>query len=78
VIAARLTQHFNDLHIVKKPNEPELLSLFRILTSIAAQNKADNIPPNLGGDIMRSIIEGFPYPATLLTLAVQRCRLSRM
>jgi CRISPR-associated protein Csd1 len=74
VIAARLTQHFNDLHIVKKPNEPELLSLFRILTSIAAQNKADNIPPNLGGDIMRSIIEGFPYPATLLTLAVQRCR----
>jgi len=74
VIAARLQQHFDDLRVAKKPNEPEHLSLFRILTSISAQNKADNIPPNLGGDIMRSIIEGLPYPATLLNLAVQRCR----
>jgi CRISPR-associated protein Csd1 len=74
VIATRLQQHFNDLQIVKKPNEPEYLSLFRILTSVSALNKADNIPPNLGGDIMRSIIEGLPYPATLLNLAVQRCR----
>jgi CRISPR-associated protein Csd1 len=38
------------------------------------QGKADNIPPNLGGEIMRAILEGLPYPAPLLNLAVQRCR----
>jgi CRISPR-associated protein Csd1 len=38
------------------------------------QGKADNIPPNLGGDVMRAILEGLPYPAPLLNLAVQRCR----
>jgi CRISPR-associated protein Csd1 len=41
------------------------------------QGKADNIPPNLGGAVMRAILEGRPYPATLLSAAVQRCRAER-
>jgi CRISPR-associated protein Csd1 len=73
-LAKRLKRHFDDLAIARAPHDPEHLSLFRILTSIAVLNKADNIPPNLGGDIMRSIVEGLPYPATLLNQAVQRCR----
>jgi len=73
-IAKRIEQHFEDLKVARGPKDPEHLSLFRILTGIAVQNKADNIPPNLGGDIMRSIIEALPYPATLLNLSVQRCR----
>lgn len=73
-IAKRIEQHFEDINVARSKNEPEHLSLFRIIASIAAQGKADNIPPNLSGDIMRSIIEGLPYPTTLLNLAVQRCR----
>ena len=73
-LARRLKRHFDDLKIVRAPNDPEHLSLFRLLTSIAVQGKADNIPPNLGGDIMRAILEDLPYPATLLNAAVQRCR----
>jgi CRISPR-associated protein Csd1 len=73
-IAKRIEQHFEDINVARSKNDPEHLSLFRILTSISALGKADNIPPNLGGDIMRSIIEALPYPATLLNLAVQRCR----
>lgn len=73
-LAKRLRQHFDDLAIARAPNDPEHLSLFRILAGIAVQGKADNIPPNLGGDIIRSIVEGLPYPATLLNQAVQRCR----
>jgi CRISPR-associated protein Csd1 len=46
--------------------EPEHLSLFRLLTGLALCNKADNIPPNLGGEVMRAILEDLPYPATLL------------
>lgn len=73
-LARRLKRHFDDLKIARAPNDPEHLSLFRLLTSIAVQGKADNIPPNLGGDIVRAILEDLPYPATLLNAAVQRCR----
>jgi CRISPR-associated protein Csd1 len=73
-LAQRIRQHFDDLAMVHAPHEPEYLSLFRLLTGVALLNKADNIPPNLGGEVMRAILEGLPYPAILLNLAVVRCR----
>jgi CRISPR-associated protein Csd1 len=73
-LAKRIAQHFDDIAIAHAPHDPAHLSLFRMLTGVALLNKADNIPPNLGGDVLRAILEGFPYPATLLNLAVQRCR----
>jgi len=71
-IAVRIKEHFDDLCIVRPPQQPEYLSLFRLLVSTAVQGKSDNIPPNLGGDTMRSILEGLPYPATLLNAAIRR------
>ncbi|MEQ1593370.1 MAG: type I-C CRISPR-associated protein Cas8c/Csd1 [Thiobacillaceae bacterium] len=73
-LAKRIAGHFDDINIARAPHDPEYLSLFRLLTSLAVQGKADNIPPNLGGEVMRAILEGLPYPAPLLNLAVQRCR----
>ena len=73
-LARRIQQHFQDIRIIHAPHEPEHLSLFRLLVGIAVLNKADNIPPNLGGEVMRAILEDLPYPAPLLNLAVQRCR----
>ena len=73
-LARRIAHHFDDIKIAGAPHDPEHLSLFRLLTGLAVQGKADNIPPNLGGDVMRAILEGLPYPASLLNLAVQRCR----
>ncbi|WP_367025206.1 type I-C CRISPR-associated protein Cas8c/Csd1 [Methylococcus sp. ANG] len=73
-LARRLKRHFDDIRIAKADYEAEHLSLFRLLTSVAVQGKADNIPPNLGGDIVRAILEDLPYPTTLLNAAVQRCR----
>ena len=74
VLAERLMRHFDDLRIDRGSNDPEHLSLFRLLAATAVQGKADNIPPKLGGDVMRAILEDRPYPATLLNAAVQRCR----
>ncbi|MHB8116610.1 MAG: type I-C CRISPR-associated protein Cas8c/Csd1 [Acidithiobacillus ferrivorans] len=68
-LAQRIRQHFEDLAVVHASYEPEHLSLFRLLTGVALLNKADNIPPNLGGEVMRAILEGLPYPAMLLNLA---------
>ena len=73
-LAKRIARHFDDIKIARAPHDPEHLSLFRLLTSLAVQGKADNIPPNVGGEVMRAILEGLPYPASLLNLAVQRCR----
>lgn len=73
-LAQRIARHFDDIKIARAPHDQEHLPLLRLLTALAVQDKADNIPPNLSGEVMRAILEGLPYPASLLNLAVQRCR----
>lgn len=73
-VAQRIRQWFDDLAIVRSPGDPEYPTLFRLLTACAVLRKAANIPPNLGGDIMRAILSGEPYPTTWLNAAVARCR----
>lgn len=73
-IARQIRQWFADLKVVRSAKDPEYPSLFRLLAACAQQGKADNIPPNLGGDIMRAILSGSPFPATWLNAAVLRCR----
>lgn len=76
-LAKTIQQHFDDLEIVRPPFEKPHLSVFRLLLATAAQSKSENIPPNLGGDVMRSIMERLPYPNTLLQGAIRRVRAGR-
>lgn len=73
-LAVNIRRHFDDLHIDHAPHEPETLSLFRLLVATATLGKSENIPPNLGGEVMRSVIENLPYPQTLLSGAIRRVR----
>lgn len=73
-LATHIRQHFDDLEIVRPIFEKPHLSLFRLLVSTATQGKAENIPPSLGGDVMRCILAGTPYPQTLLQAVVRRIR----
>ncbi|MCX7901789.1 MAG: type I-C CRISPR-associated protein Cas8c/Csd1, partial [Burkholderiaceae bacterium] len=73
-LAPRVLQHFDDLRIARAEHEPATPSMNRLLTAIAPQGKADNIPPRLAGEWMRAILEGTPYPPALLNAAVNRCR----
>ena len=73
-VAAYIRLWFVDLELQRGPHDPEFPPLFRLLTAIALQGKADNVPPNLGGDVMRAILTGGPFPALWLNAAVQRCR----
>lgn len=73
-MVGHIQRHFDDLEIVRPPYEKPYLSLFRLLVSTAALGKSENIPPNLGGDVMRAILGGQPYPLTLLQNAVRRIR----
>lgn len=70
----RFADWFENLRIVHGPKEKEHLSLWRLLVSIAPFGKSENIPPNLAGAVMRSILEGTPYPATLLSSAILRIK----
>ena len=75
-LGQRIAQHFDDLALVRGPNDARYPSLFRLLTAVALQSKADNIPPNLGGAVVDAILAGpnVPYPSLWLNAAVGRCR----
>lgn len=45
-----------------------------LLYETAAQRKADNIPPRLGGDLMQAVLTGAPYPRTLMAATIARIR----
>lgn len=75
-LGRRFAQHFADLSLARGSSDAQYPSLFRLLTAVALQNKADNIPPNLGGAIVAAIFAGpnVPYPALWLNVAVGRSR----
>jgi CRISPR-associated protein Csd1 len=73
-IKERVADHFKDLEMVRAPHDPEFLSLFQLLVSTATERKADNIPPNLGGDVARAVLTGTAYPRTLFANAIRRCK----
>lgn len=76
-LAVNIRRHFDDICIVHALHEPETLTLFRLLVATASLSKAENIQPNLGGDLMRSVIENLRYPQTLLAGAIRRIRAER-
>lgn len=73
-LSARLRQHFDDLEIIQSPKDPGHRALMPLLCDLVLQSKVDNIPPNLAGNVVRAVLTGGTYPATLLHLAVRRIR----
>jgi CRISPR-associated protein Csd1 len=72
--ARHIRQHFDDCAIIHGPNQPECLSLFRMLVSTATQGESKHIPPNMAGDVMKSILAGTPYPKSLMAAVINRIR----
>ncbi len=73
-MAQKIAAHFRDLSIIHGPKERDVLSMFRLLVSIAPLGKSENIPPKLAGEVMRSALQGLPYPQTLLQLVLRRIK----
>lgn len=72
-LAERFCKHWQDLAIEPRPWKAAPAT-WQLLYEAAAQRKAENIPPNLAGELMRSILTGARYPATLFASIVMRCR----
>jgi CRISPR-associated protein Csd1 len=71
-MSEKISRHFEDTRIDHGPKDRDVLSLFRLLVSTAVQGKSENIPPNIAGETMRAILQGFPYPYTLLQASIRR------
>jgi CRISPR-associated protein Csd1 len=73
--AARLADHYRDLSIEPAPWGAKPPSVQRLLVKTTAlQEKFDNIPPLLAGEVMRAVLGGSRYPRTLLSAAIVRLR----
>ncbi|MGL4852845.1 MAG: type I-C CRISPR-associated protein Cas8c/Csd1 [Phocaeicola sp.] len=76
--AGHIRQHFLDLEIVGKTSGGDkYFSLFNLLTQIVLENKLDNLPPNMVGDMTRAILDGTPYPTTLQLHCLNRIKADR-
>lgn len=73
--ARRLADHYDDLAIEPKPWRANPPSVSRLLVKTTAlQEKFDNIPPLLAGEVMRAVLGGGRYPRTLLVAVIIRLR----
>jgi CRISPR-associated protein Csd1 len=79
-VAQNLNQHFADLDIVRntkpaKGQEPlPCWALGGLLESLAPNGKREDIPPAHVASIVRSALQGAPYPLSILQRAIERQR----
>ena len=77
----KLKAHHDALRIVRQFDEgskrpdPEFPPAWMLLRETARESK--DIPPLLGGALMRSILEGTPYPDALANAVIRRIRADR-
>lgn len=73
--ATNIAKHFEDLDIVRgKNDEKEYFSLFNLLSNVSFEFKVDNVPPNLAGKVIESVLDGTKYPDTLQQQCIRRIR----
>lgn len=71
-LAGKIAQHYSDLSI--EGLSAKCIPVWMILKEIAVQRDSKNIPPLLGGTLMRSVLTGVAYPESLYTAILSRIR----
>lgn len=59
---------------IEPPDRDANIALWKYLRETAVLGKGENVPPNLAGEWMRSILTGTNYPMTLLATVLMRIR----
>jgi CRISPR-associated protein Csd1 len=73
-IRRQIALHFDDIALDVGANRSSHPALYFLLRSTAVQGKAENIAPNLGGNVMKAILNGQPYPRIFMQHALLRTR----
>lgn len=72
-LAKNLALHYQDLALAPTPWQAPP-SVGKLLKKTAARHDDKNISPQLGGELMRAVITGRPYPRPLLSTVIMRMR----
>ena len=76
-LAGNILRHFDDLEITGLSGQDNVPSLWRLIGAGArggdARRLQDNLRGQLVAQLMAAILDGLPYPATLLARAIRRC-----
>jgi len=74
-MAANLGEHYRALTLQRRfDSDPEHPSPWQLLRDLAPQRDSKNLSPLLYGQLVRTILQGLPYPQTLLSAALGRIR----
>lgn len=73
----RILKHFDDISIDKGPKDSEYLTVNQMLRATAFEYKMENVPPNMCGAVMTSILDGTTYPNSLHQQCLRRTRAER-
>ncbi|HXT06707.1 MAG TPA: type I-C CRISPR-associated protein Cas8c/Csd1 [Roseiarcus sp.] len=72
-IATNYRRYCDDMRIAPPPRDAQP-ALWKYLAETAVLGKRENVPPNLAGEWLRSILTGTHYPQTLLATILMRIR----
>ena len=73
-VGRKIAAHFSAIEIV---GPRPYLPLWQLVNSVALKAEAKNLPPHLAADSFRSVLDGLPYPQTLMQGALRRIRAER-
>ena len=77
-LAHNILRHFNDLEIVGLGSESNVPGLWRLIGAAARDGDlkklSDTLRGQLAAGVMTAVLQGQPYPATMLARTVARCR----
>ena len=77
-LARNILRHFDDLEVIGLDRESNAPSLWRLIGAAARDGDPKKLSDTLRGQLvaglMTAILDGMPYPASLLARVVARCR----
>ncbi len=76
-LSANIRRHFDDLEIARAPQDSRGYAIYWLLKEIGSEREVDNVPPCIVGDIVRAVLNGSPYPQTLVQQTLRRVRAER-
>ena len=68
-----ILKHFEDTDIIHKSGKP-YQGLHQMLSAVTLGGKSSEVQPNLPEAVMKSIIQGLPYPSALYQACIRRIR----
>jgi CRISPR-associated protein Csd1 len=74
-LTRNLSQHFSDLRIARSERDPEFPAVWQLIRETVRESK--DIPPLLGGVVVRSALAGTSYPEMLFSAILRRIRADR-